>query len=105
LRLFSNRLRGISDHNKLSCFLSGLKDEIRLHVCMFNPPNLLVAYGLAKVQEEHAMLGMRSYRNFTNSGFPKSGNNASSPQFVTPLKAIIPIQKISQSQMDERRKK
>jgi hypothetical protein len=45
----SYRLRGISDHNKLSCFLSGLKDEIRLPVCMFNPPNLLAAYGLAMV--------------------------------------------------------
>jgi hypothetical protein len=51
------------------------------------------------------MLGRRSYRNFTSSGFPKSGNNATSPQFVTLLKATIPIQKISQSQMDERRKK
>jgi len=58
----SNRLRGISDHNKLSCFLSGLKDEIRLPVRMFSPLNLLVAYGLAKVQEEHVMLGRRSYR-------------------------------------------
>jgi hypothetical protein len=26
----SNRLRGISDRNRLSCFLGGLKDEIRL---------------------------------------------------------------------------
>ena len=25
----SNRVRGIDDHNKLSCFLSGLKDEIQ----------------------------------------------------------------------------
>jgi len=47
------------------------------------------------------MLGRRSYRNFTSSGFPKSGNNATSPQFVTLLKATIPIQKISQSQIDE----
>lgn len=43
----SNRLSGISDYNKLSCFLSGLKDEIRLPMRMFNPPTLSAAYGLA----------------------------------------------------------
>jgi hypothetical protein len=65
------------------------------------PPNLLAAYGLAKVHEEHVMLEMRSYRNFSNPCFLKSGTTATNPQFVTPLKAIIPIQKISQSQIDE----
>jgi hypothetical protein len=39
------------------------------------------------------MLGRRSYRNFTSSGFPKSGNNATSPQFVTLLKATIQFRK------------
>jgi len=47
------------------------------------------------------MLEMRSYRNFSNPCFLKSGTTATNPQFVTPLKAIIPIQKISQSQIDE----
>lgn len=47
----SNRLRGISKHNKLSCFLSGLKDEIRLRVRIFNPTTLLAAYGLAKIED------------------------------------------------------
>jgi hypothetical protein len=46
---FSTRMRGCDDYNKLSSFLSGLKDEIRLPVRMFNPPTLLVAYGLAKM--------------------------------------------------------
>lgn len=33
----SNRLRGLSEGYKLNCFLSGLKDDIRLPVRMFNP--------------------------------------------------------------------
>ena len=32
-----NRIKGLSPAHKLSCFLSGLKDEIRLLVCMLNP--------------------------------------------------------------------
>lgn len=45
----SNRLGSLSENYKLSCFLSGLKDEIKLPVRMFNPPNLITAYGLAKI--------------------------------------------------------
>jgi hypothetical protein len=41
---------------------------------MFNPPILLAAYGLTKVQEEHMLLGRKSYRNFSNSVFPKPGD-------------------------------
>ncbi len=47
----SNRLRGVSEQNRLSCFLSGLKDDIRLPVRMLHPPNLGAAFGLAKLQE------------------------------------------------------
>lgn len=52
----SNRLRGLSDQYKLSGFLSGLRDEIRLPVRMFHPYNLILAYSLAKIQEEHVTL-------------------------------------------------
>ena len=55
----STRVRGCDDHNKLSCFFSGLKDEIRLLVRMFNPPTLLLAYGLAKMQKEHVLNARR----------------------------------------------
>ena len=49
----SNRIKGLSDSHKLSCFLSGLKDEVRLPVKMLNPKNLNGAFGLAKIQEEY----------------------------------------------------
>jgi hypothetical protein len=53
----SNRLRGLSEAYKLSCFLSVLKEEIKLPVRMFNSISLLVAYGLGKIQEEHVLNG------------------------------------------------
>lgn len=36
----------------LSCFLGGLKDEIKYEVKALNPYNPVAAYGLAKIQEE-----------------------------------------------------
>ena len=35
--VLSNRIKGLSSPHKLICFLSGLKDEIRLLACMLNP--------------------------------------------------------------------
>ena len=47
----SNRIKGLSDSHKLSCFLSGLKDEVRLPMKILNPKNLNEAFGLAKIQQ------------------------------------------------------
>jgi hypothetical protein len=46
------KVHRLPDEHKLSCFLSGLKDEIRLPVRMFNPKSLVEAYSLARIQEE-----------------------------------------------------
>jgi len=68
----SNRLQGISEKkkkkkNRLSCFLSGLKDEIHLPVCMLNPASLVAAFGLAKLQEEYIQSSKQPLRA---SSFP-----------------------------------
>ncbi|KAF5456115.1 hypothetical protein F2P56_025626 [Juglans regia] len=42
----SNRINGLSDAHKLSCFISGLKDDVRLILKMFNPTSLIGAFGL-----------------------------------------------------------
>jgi hypothetical protein len=36
-KMLSNRVRGLFDSHRLSCFLGGLKDEIRMGVRMLNP--------------------------------------------------------------------
>lgn len=46
------KVQGLPKAHKLSCFLGGLKDEIRLPVRMFNPKSLVDAYSLAWIQEE-----------------------------------------------------
>ena len=58
----SNRIRDFSENHELSCFLSGLKDEVRLPMKMLNPKNLNEAFSLAKVQEECLMSSRKFQR-------------------------------------------
>ena len=51
--VLSNKIKGLSSSHKLSCFLSGLKDKIRLPARMLNPQSLNEAFGLSKIQEEY----------------------------------------------------
>lgn len=64
----SDRIRGLFDCHKLSCFFNGLKDEVRLPVKMLNPKNLNEAFGLAKIQEEYLV----SSRKFQKSSSRES---------------------------------
>ena len=58
----SNKITGLSDSHKLSYFLSGLKDEVRLPLKMLHPKNLNEAFGLAKILEEYLNNSCRSQR-------------------------------------------
>lgn len=49
--VLSNGLRALSKNYKLNYFWSGLKDEIRLSVRMFNPMTLLSAYDLLRYKK------------------------------------------------------
>ena len=44
------KIRDLFENHKLSCFLSGLRDGIRLPMKMLNPRTLNEAFGLAKIQ-------------------------------------------------------
>ncbi|XP_042952144.1 uncharacterized protein K02A2.6-like [Carya illinoinensis] len=105
----ANRLRGLSDEHKLCCFISGLKDEIRLPIKMFNPVNMNAAYGLARLQEEYLLSVKKSIKQTgeksseTFGGFSRgsySGN--SNTKWSGPTGATRPI--IS-DQMDEKQKR
>ncbi|XP_035543593.1 uncharacterized protein LOC118347680 [Juglans regia] len=105
----SNRLRGLSEQYKLSCFLSGLRDDIRLTVRMFNPHNLLLTYGLAKIQEEKTTLHKKFIPRTSNHHHFELATlkiNPTQPdsQKHNP-KAFVPVHKISPAQMRERREK
>jgi len=138
------KVHGLPDGHKLSCFLGGLRDDIRVRVRMFNPKSLIDAYSLARLQDECLVTGRRNVRLSWNSnqvhqtgqgwstklpvGFARSNrppnttqNNAPGqgrPGFVPqtgigppgrgeahPNQALVPVQKITPAQMDERRRK
>ena len=61
----SNRIRDLLENHKLSCFLSGLKDEVSLSVKMLNPKNLNEAFSLAKIQEEYLMSSKKIQKPFS----------------------------------------
>ena len=48
-KVLANRIKGWSPQHKLSYFLSGLKDRVRLPVRILNPSTLIVVFGLAKI--------------------------------------------------------
>jgi hypothetical protein len=102
----SNRLRGLFDRNRLSCFLSGLKDEVRLPLWMLNPRTLVAAFGLAKLQEEYLSSTRRPVRLYSSYSSTKQlpGSSSSSSSSASPS-SVVPIQKLSPVQMKERRDK
>jgi hypothetical protein len=84
--ILANRVHRLIDPHKLSCFLGGLRDDIRLPVRMFNPKTLNDAYSLAKIQEECIAINLKSGKSVwyssksqgvgggNNAAFVRSGN-------------------------------
>lgn len=98
--VLSTRLRGLSENYKHRYFISGLRDGIRLLVKMFNPHNLLIAYSLAKIQDEHVALNKKNTRWLNpyslDPGFLKTlDKNLNYPKLT--CKNTLPVQKISQN--------
>ncbi|KAG2701180.1 hypothetical protein I3760_06G032300 [Carya illinoinensis] len=105
----SNRLKGLPKSVQLSCFLSGLKEEIRVTVTMFNPTNLIAAYNLARLQEQNVALARRYHRTpILPSNEPRLLKTPPSVHFEPPKGAVkpqLPVHKINQAQMKDRREK
>ena len=99
----SNRINGLSPLHKLSCFLSGLKDEIWLPVRMLNPSTLNEAFGLAKIQEEYVFYCKKSSRFQQETG-KGSILGLLKNNVVIEAKSKIPIKRLTPAQMDEKRK-
>lgn len=66
----SNRVKGLSEPHMLSCFLSGLKDEIRLSIRMLAYKTLNTAFGLARIQEEYLNSSRKSLKSVQDNGTP-----------------------------------
>ena len=87
----------------MSCFLSGLKDEIRLPVRMLVPKTLNKAFGLAKIQEEYLSHSRKGIRNTIENG---KVSVLGSPNLETRMESRtkFPLQRLIGAQMEERRK-
>lgn len=51
--VLANRVYGLPENHKLSFYLVGLKDEIRLPVRMFHPKSLIDAYSRKNSRRTH----------------------------------------------------
>ncbi|XP_042972855.1 uncharacterized protein LOC122304664 [Carya illinoinensis] len=102
----TNRFRGLSERHKMSCFISGLKDDIRIPVKMFNPLNLGAAFGLAKLQEEYVLSSRKSCRptNHYADKWPINTTALNDSVSQSP-KGLLPFKKVNPSHIDEKRKK
>ena len=101
--ILSNRIKGLSKSHKLSCFLSGLKDEIRLLVRMLVPKSLNDAFRLAKIQEEYLMSSKKTFKPVSDIGRP-SILGLPKLEGRTDSNVKLPLHKLTSAQMEEIRK-
>ena len=103
--MLSNRIKGLSAAHKLSYFLSGLRDEIRLPMRMLNPKSLNEAFGLAKIQEEYNWSCRKFSKTQGDQGRPYILGAPPKAPSLLESKPRLPIKRISPVQMEERKKK
>ena len=63
---------GLSKAHKLSCFLSGLEDEIRLPIPMLAPKSLNEAFEFAKIQEKYLISSKKNFKVVVDHGKPSN---------------------------------
>ena len=102
--VISNRIKGLSSSHRLSCFLSGLKNEIRLPFRMLNPQLLKEAFGLSRIQEEYNWSCKKNSKIQLEQGKPSILDLPKVTSLIDP-KTRLPIKRISLAQIEERKKK
>jgi len=128
--ILSNRLQGLSEDFKVSTFLNGLKEEIRITVTMLKPKDLTTAFGLARLQEEEVKIRSRghTYQAWVTDSqgytkLPTALDPPDAPLITAPIlvpetqnnnppyptnfnkKPSIPIKRLTSAQMQEMREK
>lgn len=113
----ANRLEGLSEVDLLSCFVSGLRMDIRREVLTQRPITISQATGLARLQEDKLQDITRMSRSkvWHSSSTPtkeliKGGSDSTPPSTNTagllPTPAAKPrFRHLSSAEMDERREK
>lgn len=77
---------------RISTFISGLKEELKIMVTMFKPNTVLATFGLPKLQVEEVT---RKYKGISGKPYhPALPNTAHNPKILapTPLQRLPPPQ-------------
>jgi hypothetical protein len=86
--ILSNRIQGMSEEFKVSTFLCGLKEEVRIMVTMMKPTALTTTFGLAKLQEEKVKLRSRGqkYQSWVSNSqrYTKLAAPPNPPRIIAP---------------------
>ncbi|KAA8532322.1 hypothetical protein F0562_032355 [Nyssa sinensis] len=60
--ILSNKIKGITEEFRVSTFISGLRDDLKIPVAMFKPTTLSATFGLARLQEEEVERRSQGYQ-------------------------------------------
>lgn len=103
----ANRLEGLSEADLLSCFISGLKIEVRREVLAQQPKTIAQATGLARLQEDKLQDIARSSRPRPS---PPPWHSTSPPSTAKSSQGLLPtppatprFRHLSGAEMDDRR--
>jgi hypothetical protein len=81
--VLSNKIPGLTEEFKVSSFISGLNEEMRIMLTMLKPPNLPAAFGLARLQEEEVGRRNKSPRAPLWAPTNYSNNESSYPSLLS----------------------
>lgn len=99
---------GLSEEFFISCFVSGLREEVRAGVQMFQPKTISQAMGLACLQEETSEAFAMKGKTYSKLFVPHQSippKTAEVHPNARALKPEGPIKKLTQKDFDEKRAK
>lgn len=99
----ANQVPRLGESFLISCFIGGLKEEIRLNVKMFRPTTLTSAIGLARLQEEHQTHRRSLHRNPAKPPLGTTVTPTTSP--TTAATPLPPVKRLTPAEAAERRRK
>ncbi|KAG2679678.1 hypothetical protein I3760_11G062100 [Carya illinoinensis] len=92
--VLSNRISGLTEDFRISTFISGLRDDLKIMVTMLKPNTISVAFGLAKLQEEEVTRRNKGMTSKNHSQYIPTNPYIPKPPLLLPfLPLILPVEK------------
>ncbi|KAA8538007.1 hypothetical protein F0562_027413 [Nyssa sinensis] len=99
----ANKTNELLEEFFVSCFVSGLKDEIKAGVQIFRPRNVSQAMGLARLQEETIEALAKKNRVYSKSYNSSLPTNSKSMELAPkPIESATVVKKMTQKEFEER---